>query len=207
MTVHRCTADADISVAASAVFINGSGEVISQVQCITNGNIALDMEGAKLTPLEDAEEPGTDKPMTSARLTWGPYIDFLDVKRLIKPEVPRRLYTPTLDEISRLFLVYAERRNEGAQTQLPHMAKYMDWIKRQVQGYGNHSPMLTMDDLSIKRQISSLVQKLLGTLVEGCATAVQKVVNNIEGLLSGETDALEILLAGNTLTKLYIATE
>lgn len=207
MTVHRCTADADISVAASAVFINGSGEVISRVQCITNGNIALDMEGAKLTPLEDAEEPGTGKPMTSARLTWGPHIDFLDVKRLIKLEVPRRLYTPTLDEISRLCLVYAERRIEGAQTQLPHMAKYMDWIKRQVQGYGNHSPMLTMDDLSIKRQISSLVQKLLGTLVKGCATAVQKVVNNIEGLLSGETDALEILLAGNTLTKLYIATD
>ncbi|KAL4744332.1 hypothetical protein BDW72DRAFT_212821 [Aspergillus terricola var. indicus] len=207
VTVHRCTADADISVAASAVFINGSDDVISRVQCITNGHIVLDMEGAKLSPLEDAEEPGTDKPMTSARLTWGPHIDFLDVKRLIKPEVPRRLYTPTLDEISRLCLVYAERRIEGAQTQLPHMAKYMDWIKRQVQGYGNQSPMLAMDDLSIIKRISDLVQKLLGTPVEDCATAIQKVVNNIEGLLSGETDALEMLLAANTLTKLYVATD
>ncbi|KAJ5296368.1 uncharacterized protein N7443_007261 [Penicillium atrosanguineum] len=207
VTLHRCTPVADISVAASAVSINGSGDVISRVQCIANRSIMMDREGAKLSPLEDAEDTGTEKPMTSARLTWGPQIDFLDVKRLIKPEVPRRLYTTIMDEISRLCLVYAERRIEGAQTQLPHIAKYMNWIKHQVQGYGNHLPMLAMDDLSIKRQISSLVQKLLGTQVEDCATAVQKVVNNIEGLLSGETDALEMLLADNTMTKLYVATD
>lgn len=207
VTVHRCAPTAAFTVSSSAVFINGSGDVISRSQCISDGIIALDMEGAKLSPLEDAEEPGTDKPMTSARLTWGPHIDFLDVRRLIKPEVPRHLYTPTLDEIARLCMVYAERRIAGAQTTLPHMAKYMDWIKRQVHSYGDHSPLLILDDASIKRKISALVEKLTGTPVEDCATAVQKVVNSIEGILSGETDALELLLADNTLTKLYVATD
>ncbi|KAF3480301.1 polyketide synthase [Arthroderma uncinatum] len=207
VTVHRCASVADIKVAASAVFIKGSGDVVSRVQCISNGDIVLDMEGAKLSPLEEAEELGTDKPMTSARLTWGPHIDFLDATRLIKPEIPRRLYTPTLDKLTRLCLVYAERRIERAQTTLPHMAKYMDWITREVRRYGDHSLILPLDDRSIKMQISSLVQDMTGTPVEDCATAIQKVVNNIEGLFSGQTDALELLLADNTLTKLYIATD
>jgi acyl transferase domain-containing protein/SAM-dependent methyltransferase len=207
VTVHRCDPAADIKVSASAVFIKGSGDVVSRVQCISNGDIVLDMEGAKLSPLEEAEELGTAKPMTSARLTWGPHIDFLDVTRLIKPEIPRRLYTPTLDELARLCLVYSERLIEGAQTSLPHMTKYMNWMAREVRGYGDDSSLLAMDGASIKRKISSLVQKMAGTPVEDCATAVQKVVNNMEGLLSGETDPLELLLADNTLTKLYIATD
>lgn len=35
-----------------------------------------------------------------------------------------------------------------------------------------------------------MVQKMTRTLVEDCATAVQKIVNNMEDLLSGETHAL-----------------
>lgn len=207
VTVHRYAPDADVRISASSTLIKGSGDVISSVQCISNGSIVLDIEGAKLSPLEEAEATEVDNPQTLARLMWGPHIDFLDVAGLIKPEISRRLYTPSLDELVRLCLVYTQRRIKEARTELPHMTKYMDWIERQVQGYGADSPITTFDDATIIVKITELVQKMAGTPVEDCATAINKVATNIKGLLSGQTDALEMLLADNTLTKLYIATD
>ena len=122
--VHRVDPKDDMRAAASAVFIKGSGEVISRVKCIANDKIVLDMQGAKLSPLEDAdaaEAPVEEVPtenggkaesevapkalneeLTSSRLTWSPHIDFLDTSTLIKPEVPRHLYTPLLDKMVRM---------------------------------------------------------------------------------------------------------
>lgn len=206
VTVHRCAPDVDIRVSASAMFVPGSGDVVSHTQCISNGSVILDMEGTKLSSLE-AEVTVADSFQTAGRLTWGPHIDFLDVASLIKPEIPRHLYTPHLDELSRLCLVYSQRRIKGAQTDLPHIKKYMDWIERQIRGYGVGSPITAFDDAIIKDKISSLIQQMAETPVKNSANAIKKIVDNIEGILSGQTDTLEMLMADDTLTKVYIESD
>lgn len=203
VTVHRCAPDVSIRVSASATFIQGSDDVVGRAQCISNGNIVLDLEGTKLSSIQ-AEAAEAESFQTTARLTWGPHIDFLDITSLIKPEIPRHLYTPSLDELARLCLVYSQRRIKGAQTGLPHIKKYMNWIERQVQCYGADSPITKLDDAMIKDEISNLVQVMAKTPVKNSANAIQKVVNNIEGILSGQTDPLEMLLTDGILTNVYV---
>nr|ALQ32761.1 putative polyketide synthase [Fusarium aywerte] len=233
--VHRVDPEDDMRAAASAVFIKGSGEVISRVKCIANNKIVLDMQGAKLSPLEEAdaaEAPVEEVPtenggkaesevapkalseeLTSSRLTWSPHIDFLDTSTLIKPEVPRHLYTPLLDKMVRMCFIYSQRRinyirdNNLMKDTLPeHMHKYMQWIDSQVMKEPEDT-LTSLDDSTLLNRIESLIKQMEGTPVEDCASSIEKVLKNIDGLCTGTTDALEMLLADGTLTKIYVATD
>ncbi|KAF4976126.1 hypothetical protein FZEAL_7145 [Fusarium zealandicum] len=235
VVVHRVDPDVDMRAAASAVFMKGSGEVISRVQCIANGRIVLDMQGAKLSPLEEAaaaeataeaasnghggEAEAAAAPkalteeLTTSRLTWSPHIDFLDANKLIKPEVPRHLYTPLLDKMVRMCFIYSQRRIKSIKdgnlindTLPPHMHKYMQWIDSQV-ARETDDTLTSLDDPTLVDRIQVLIRQMEGTPVEDCASSIEKVLKNIDGLCTGNTDALEMLLADGTLTKIYVATD
>ncbi|KAH0435679.1 polyketide synthase [Colletotrichum camelliae] len=235
VTVHRIDPEVDMRASASAVFVKGSGEVISHIQCIADGKVVLDMQGAKLSPLEEAAtaetavgtasvEDGEDinavaapkaltEELTTSRLTWSPHIDFLDANKLIKPEVPRHLYTPLLDKMVRMCFVYSQRRIKSIrddnliQDTLPeHMHKYMSWIDSQVAREADDT-LTSLDDTALLQRIDSLIKQMEGTPVEDCASSIEKVLRNIDGLCTGTTDALEMLLADGTLTKIYVATD
>ncbi|PWY84422.1 polyketide synthase [Aspergillus eucalypticola CBS 122712] len=202
----------DLQVSASATCVKGTGEVIGQVQqCIADGTIVMHMEGLKLSPLEEAGEAGkTDGLETTARLTWGPHIDFLDASTLIKPSFPRHLYTPALDELARLGMIYGSRRIKDASTPVAHMPLYRDWMNRQVEAMRldeKWSTFLALEDEALVERIERLVQHLSETPVVDCAIGLQKVATNIAALFTGETEALDILLADDTLYKLYVVTD
>ncbi|KAG9192485.1 hypothetical protein G6011_11219 [Alternaria panax] len=231
IVVHRVDPNADMTAAASAIFIKGSGEVVSSVQCVADGKIVLDMQGARLSPLEEAEAVAVNAGATeqdnnegealrslgeeliTSRLTWAPHIDFLDAHSLIKPEVPRHLYTPSLDRMVRMCFVYSQRciqklRNSSVlpDTLPSHVHKYMAWIESQV-SQEDDANMIALEDASLLEEIRALERQMEGTPVEDCAAAIAKVRQNINGICSGIVDPLEMLLADGTLTKIYVATD
>jgi acyl transferase domain-containing protein/NADPH:quinone reductase-like Zn-dependent oxidoreductase/SAM-dependent methyltransferase len=205
ITVHRVAVGVDISASSSAVVAPGGGEVVGHLTCIADGKIVLEMQGATLSRLEEAAVIDTERLPITARLTWGPHIDFVDAGKLIRPEVPRHLYTPSLDELGRLCMVYTQRRIQDARalTETPHMQKYMAWISRQAAACD--TSITGQTDVDIKDAVANLVSRLSSTPVASCADTLQKIFNNIDGLLSGEIDPLELLLADDTLTKIYVA--
>ncbi|GAB7347261.1 hypothetical protein MBLNU459_g3352t2 [Dothideomycetes sp. NU459] len=208
VVLRRCASGADVSVAASAIFFKGTGDVVSRAQqCIVDGQVMCHMEGLKLAPLEEAGDSGSLK--TTARVAWGPDIDFLDPATLIKPSIRRDLYTPSLDELNQLCMVLSHRRIQDARTEVFHLQKYQAWIARQVQviGSSKNRAITTLDDGILLEKIESLARQMSDTPVAGCATALKKVVTNISGLFSGKTEALEFLLADDTLMQLYVATD
>ncbi|RYP89225.1 hypothetical protein DL769_000149 [Monosporascus sp. CRB-8-3] len=210
LSMYYCDPNVNMSVSTSATYVKGSRDVVGQVQeILAEGKVVFHMEGLKLSPLEEAETPEPDGLSATARLTWGPHIDFLDAANLIRPSIPRHLYTQAMNELTRLCIVYSHRHIQGVQPTLRHMQKYQTWIQDQEQaiGTGPYSATIALCDQDIMDKVSSLVQQLSDTPMVGCAVAMQKVVTNISGLLSGQTEALDILLAGDTLTKLYIATD
>ena len=118
-----------------------------------------------------------------------------------------------LDEMARLCFVLTQRRlrlikeNGRLEDALPkHMDNYANWIDAQVQKEQD-TAMTKLNDAAALDRIAVLVDQMKGTPVEDCATAIDRVLNNIENVFAGSTDALEMLLADNTLTKLYIATD
>ncbi|KAJ0124602.1 polyketide synthase [Diaporthe amygdali] len=223
LTVHRPVSHSDgvdkkMSVSASATVTAGSGDIVGLVQqCVMDGRVVLHMEGMTISPLEEAEDGdfgGADGLQTTARLIWGPHIDFLDASKLIRPSIPRHLYAPTLDALTRLSQAYAHRRMaETSRSGLPHMVKYRSWVDSQMYnssvGSGEDSflALQRLSDATIVEKMADIVRQLSGTPVAACATAVQKVALNMSGLYTGDTEALEILLADDTLTQVYIATD
>ncbi|PGH10329.1 hypothetical protein GX51_00086 [Blastomyces parvus] len=204
LTVHRCDADTNLQLVTSSAVINGSGDVVSKIQCSAGGKVALDIENITFAVLQEVEAMEGDKPLITARLAWGPHIDFLDIKGLIKPEFPRELYAPALDELGRLCTIFSQRRISGATIEVSHMKKFMGWMEREVQCYDASLSITGLDDATLQGKIDAIAQRLAGSPVEPLVTALLKVQNNIEGLLSGEVDALELLRADNTLTDLYV---
>jgi hypothetical protein len=84
LTMHRCAPDGDMKVLTSATLPHYSGDIVGQLhQVIQDGKIVFNMEGLRLSPLQQAEAAETDISQNPARLTWGPHIDFLDAGSLI----------------------------------------------------------------------------------------------------------------------------
>lgn len=220
-----------MNVSASATVTAGSGDIVGLVQqCVVGDRVVLHMEGMTISSLEEEAEGGggggdfggADGLQTTARILWGPHIDFLDAAKLIRPSIPRHLYAPALDEMTRLGQVYAQRRMAESSQRggLPHMVKYRSWVDSQVEHLqasnvvgvddGDDSSVVALQRLSdatIVDRMANNVKKLSDTPVAACAVAVQKVALNMSGLYVGETEALEILLADDTLTQVYIATD
>ncbi|KAI3399737.1 hypothetical protein diail_5804 [Diaporthe ilicicola] len=216
--------DNNMRVSASATITAGSGDIVGLVQqCVAeDGRVVLHMEGMTISPLEEAEDDsaggGPDGLPATARLSWGPHIDFLDAGKLIRPSIPRHLYTPALDALTQLSQVYAQRRMaESSRGGLSHMEKYRSWVDAQIHAASvanngkDDGPSVALvqklSDADIVQKMADIVGQLSDTPVAACATAVQKVALNMSGLYTGETEALEILLADDTLTKVYIATD
>ncbi|KAJ5521617.1 polyketide synthase [Penicillium freii] len=206
LTVHQCEPSGDMKILTSATLPSHGGDLVGQAQqVLQNGKIIFHMEGLRMSPPQAAEAADKDISQYPARLTWGPHLDFLDDKHLIQPSLPRDVYTPLLDELAQLCLVYTHRLIKDVLTSVSHMEKYQAWISTQVQSLGESidPAIAASDDESIMAKIRSLTQTMSDTPVAACAIAMQKVATNISGFLSGQTEALDILLADNTFYEMY----
>ncbi|KIM92741.1 hypothetical protein OIDMADRAFT_62276 [Oidiodendron maius Zn] len=207
LIMRRSASDVVTRIAASATFTPGSREVVGEVQYIDNGHIVLHIEGLRFTSVEEPENSEKDGHHNTARLTWGPHIDFLDAASLIKPTIPRQLYAPSLEELTQLCLVYSHRRIKDAQPLLHHFHKYQAVVGNQVKAISEsgNSSMTSLDDTILLDKIGSLVDQLSDTPVESFGVALQKVTTNMEAMFSGRVEALEILLADKILNNVYAA--
>lgn len=197
MTVYRCAPDACMDVQTHSRPIKGSGDVLSDIRCSVNGKVLLDIENITSSVLQEAETLEADKPLSTARLTWRPHIDFMNVKDLVKPAYSGESYHATLNELLSLCLVFSHRRASQTDTNSGHLIMYKDWIQREVQSFGT-DPLVAMDDETLEAKIDNPVQSLVGTPVEACAASLQKIQSNIEELVSGQKDVSDLLRVDGT---------
>ncbi|KAK4118948.1 hypothetical protein N657DRAFT_694068 [Parathielavia appendiculata] len=170
LTVYR-TAE-DVNVQATAVpsrrgDLVGSGEITSA----DGGRQVLHMVEAHMSAIDEGDRTETGGTPSTARYVWGPHIDFLNAADLIAPSVNRALYTPILDELTGLCLVYSHRQLADLQTALPHMSKFREWLGRQLQVM-DVAGVLAMDDTAIFDHAVVLVQQLSGTPASEAAIGI-----------------------------------
>lgn len=198
MCIYRCYEDVKVKASAS---YTPNGSIVGSGQCITaDGKIALHSSGIKLAVLDD-HDPGKADDAT-ARVEWGPHIDFLDTNTLIKPLIDRSDYMPVLTELSHLCMIHTKRAIADLGTSISHLEKYRSWIDHHLlsvdlRGFQN------LDNAAIQQQVERLVQQLLATNGAHLAVAIEKVFNNVHNIFTGQMDALDILLADNVLSNLY----
>lgn len=205
VTIFRCDPEADIKVTADTNVHAGTGEISGQFQCISEGKVILDMPMARFTPLDDGETQSEHHLPITARVSWRPHLDFINAATLIKPEIPRSEWTPMLNEMGKLCVLYTQRRIECTETLADNVTvkRFGSWIGRQVEDVCLISGMHCFDDAAIMAGIQSLKERLSESPVSGCSNALFKIVDNIEDLLTGKKTGQELLESNDTLANLF----
>jgi acyl transferase domain-containing protein/SAM-dependent methyltransferase len=208
LKIHRC--GSGVQVAADAD-ISRLGAIHGSALCVANGETVLQMSGARLSPMpgEDVSE-GKDTHAT-ARLEWGPHIDFMDVQNLVhihptssSTTEGRATYLPALEELTGMCLMYTQRRLKQLEgvVPMPHMQTYRDWIDRQLQlPSAAIFGFQAMGDSELFEKAIALVFSLSGTPAEGAATAMSKILSTVTAMYAGRINPLEIFFQDDILTK------
>lgn len=201
MCIHRC--DEDVQVRASASY-TPNGSVIGSGQCVTaEGKVVLYGSGIRLSILDgDFGEAGD----SFARTEWSTHVDFLEVNNLIKPLDDRSGLVRILTELSHLCMIHTKRVIAQLDTSISHMHKYRLWIDRHLLSV-DLQDFESLDNKAIEQRVQSLVHGLSKTVFANPAVAIQKVCNNAKQIFTGETDALDLLVADDTLAKIYVSAE
>ncbi|GAQ45906.1 polyketide synthase [Aspergillus niger] len=197
--VMRCSGD--VQVRASASYAQGDG-ILGDAQSITaDGEIVLRSVGVKLSVLDDQAPLRCAE--ATARVVWGPHIDFLDPNTLIKPSIDRSIHTPMVKGLADLCAIHTRRAIARLDTSLDHMHKYRSWINRQCQT-PELQPLENLDNATIEHKIHSIVAELSQTPAAPVAVAFQRIHRNIRDIFTGTRDVLGVLLPNDILANLYV---
>lgn len=203
LNVYRCRSDIYMTTSATS---SPKGAICGQGECFADGNVVLQMSGVRLSPLEEEEPADRSDTHATARLEWRPDIDFLDLKQLLQPSIDRESYTPLLNEFTRLCVLESKRCFAESTTKLSQMGKFRAWLDSQSQLTSSTS-LVDLNDGTVSEKINNLMGLLSTTPAAIASTAMYKILTNIAAIDSGKVEALEILLADETLTKIYDFTD
>lgn len=197
-SVSRSCSDFTVAVTTKST----AGSVVAEAQGIADGVAVLSLSGLKLSAVDNSDLIEASDTHAAARQEWGPDIDFIDVKDLIKPSIDRSLYTPSLEKISHLCLVYSQRCLAGSTTKRPHLHRFRQWIDNQLKSLDAAS-FSDLDNETISDRIDGLVYGLAETPAASAAIALQKVCGNMGAIFSGHGSSWEDVLANETIAELY----
>ena len=196
-----CRTSSDIETNISAHFIE-KGSVVGNGEGVADGQVIFRLTGAKLAYVEEPERADSH---ASSHHVWKPHIDFLKLKDLLKQSSYNlTLYTPTLEELSRLCMLYAQRSLAGKETKLPYLQKYHTWLESQVQSFESPDKVtwLQLDIHELRKMIDVLVERLRNTPAIDAALALSSVSTALPDIFSGNRQALDVLHEGDILNKL-----
>lgn len=201
----------DFSVSrSSSDFIVGvktkfmAGSVVAEAQGIADGITVLSMSGLKLSPVDNSDSTEASDTHAAARQEWGPDIDFLDLKDLVKPSIDHFMYTSSLERLSHLCLIHSQRCLAGSITERPYLHRFRQWIDNQLKSL-DVSSFSDLDNEAISERIDGLVYGLAETPASSAATALQKICGNIGAKFSYDGSSWDDVLTSETIEELYKA--
>ncbi|KAL8872562.1 MAG: hypothetical protein Q9174_001830 [Haloplaca sp. 1 TL-2023] len=201
--ISRCPPDADMKVTASTQV--QPGDISGHFQGIADGRVVMDIPEARFKPLEEDHQQVKHHLPITARVSWRQHIDFLNEATLIEPAIARHEWTPLLDELGLLCVVFFHRRIEGAAnlSQHPTIQHFTAWINRQFHTLGEDHPLHVLEDGTIIEKAHALGERMTDSPVAACANILLAVGGNIDQLLCGEKTLPALLEADESLTELY----
>ncbi|KAL9132080.1 MAG: hypothetical protein Q9217_000116 [Psora testacea] len=185
---------------ATTAFTRGS--VFGDIRGACNGANVFSISGLKLSTIDDSDAMAPTDTHATARQEWGPDIDFMDVRAMIKPSIDRDIYTPTLDELTRLCILHANQCLTDSVVEKSHMQRYLQWISNQSKSLELPS-LRSLDNKAILERIDYIVDCLTGTPASSASVALRSVCCNLNVMCSGECTSWEDIITSETATGLY----
>ncbi|EON95815.1 putative polyketide synthase protein [Phaeoacremonium minimum UCRPA7] len=186
------------------------------IDCFANGEMTMRLRGARLTPLEDDNATDVDDKHAAARLAWYPDFDFMDMKTLFDPPQIKNETKQVLEEIVLLCILDSAERVHGLTPSQPHYEVFRDWLIREKSRALDGTYPRTVEDptkftnLSHEERVAAIKERSDNLLSEdtslgGVIEGTLRIWENVEDLLTGNQDALEVLLKDNVLARIYDA--
>ena len=180
-----------------------AGSMVAEARGIADGKTVLSITGLKFSTLDNRDATETSgAPHITARQVWGPDIDFLDLKSLTKPTIDHSLYTPFLEKLSLLCLIYLQRHLARSSPEKVHLRLYRQWIDKQFNSL-DPSSFDDLDNQAVLERIDGLVFEVSRTPVSSAAVALQKICRNIDTMFSDQASSWEDVLAPETVAELH----
>ncbi|KAJ9252219.1 hypothetical protein DTO207G8_4834 [Paecilomyces variotii] len=202
VTIHRCSSDMLISSSAK---LSSNFSVVGDSRCIAAGKAVVEATGIRMSLADGAGSADSNDDHAASRCEWKPDIDFLDVNDLIHIPSGHSEQSRLLEELGEICLLLSQRHftETASHSTLPHLQKYIAWIRAQSTSIVTKLPSTWtgLDTQAISTRIESIKAKLADTSAAPVANAIHQICNNIDALLAGEP--LEGVLQEGDLARVY----
>ena len=206
VTIFNSVSETEMFVAASTIVQPGSGEIRGRFQVIANGKVLLDMPKAAFTSIQHGDKDVVHKLPITARISWKPHVDFVDVASLIKSKIDGEKWMPLLNELSELCFIFFQRCIEEVKvTENPSIQHFAAWIGRQYQTLDKNHPGHALNTEQIVDRAHQIGEIMTGTPLSACVDCILEVGMNIVALFTGDKTILEVLSQDDLLSRLYSA--
>lgn len=194
------------TVSSSRKMIHGSATAKTEDQ-----RLVISMKGVKLSPLETSKAPRNFDTDSAAQLEWRPCIDLLNPADLILPSAKRRTARLLCEKMTILCIIETSHRLRLLETPLKYLNKYRSWLEVQttraqegkydlIEDAQKMTRMTSAERLSLILDVSREAESTNATAL---ATVILRIFESAESIFRCDTQALELLMQGNVLEKLY----
>ena len=191
--------------AGSANTIIGNGVLIA------GDKVLLDLKKGKFSALEDDTGSADSDTVAAARLEWRPHIDFVNLESLIRPNLPDPKDLERIEKFALLSMLEMQQQLSGLEIKGDHLIKFSRWLELQVslvtkgegQIFEEFQTLVTLDSQERIALIDEIKGQVVGTEAASPVELISELRKNFREILVGETEALDVLMQGSSLTNFY----
>ena len=195
ISISRCCTNLTVKVCteSSAEFMVG------KATGTISGAKVLEISGLSFSGIKRIESSDTTSIHAAARLEWGPDIDFIRLEDLVRPSIDYSLYAPYLKELCNLCIVSSQRSFANFR----HLSNQSQFLRQWICDQADCDTLYDEQDTVISDRIRRSVHNLSQTPAFSAATALQKVCESIESVVSNRVQSWKETLADGTVMGLY----
>lgn len=190
------------------------GAMSGDLYGVSEGETVIKLTGLRFSRIGEADDVSGADPHAAVELEWKSDINLLEVSHLIHTLKDRTECHLLMDRLALACMIETCHRLGGVDAAKHHLGKYRKWLNTQLQEAGKgHYPnvpdcanLVKMNSHERTALINDLFKQSLATMDEdgaATATAIHRIFTSCEGILTGATDPLDLLLGDEVLHKLY----
>ncbi|KAF2138887.1 uncharacterized protein K452DRAFT_276732 [Aplosporella prunicola CBS 121167] len=197
---------------SSSVTVTARGAVHGNGFATVGNEVVLELRNLHLAPAAD-DAAGVDAdPHAGVRLQWKPDIAFLDSKDLLRTRKSIKYCYPAVQKLLLLCSIECTRRlADLPPSALPHLEKFKKWLSTHVQQAKAHgyeavddaSSLFTLSSTERLSLIEATAKEVEASDAAAVGNAILCIFENSEAIFKGEAEALDLLMEGEKLRKIY----
>lgn len=197
---------------SSSCTVTARGAVHGDGFATVGGEVVLELRKVHLAPAADDSAGDTQDPHAGVRLEWKPDIEFLDTQKMMRTSKSIRPCYAPLQKLLLLCSIECTRRlADLPDPSVEHLQKFRSWLASHIEdarvnGYEAVDDVASLFAMSSSKRVSlidTLLKEVEASDARAVGNAFMRVYNNIEGIFTGEADALDLLMQDDILRKIY----